>query len=133
DETSPGFAPPPEGATEEGAPPAAPEPEKPPAPLTWADRIRPALATLAADGWFDADQVVCCLPGAQVATHLVSLPFGDPKRIEQTLRFEVEGLIPFDLDEVVFDWHVVSRTPARTELLVSVARREDVASLIALL
>lgn len=110
------------------APAAAPA-----GPATWVDRVKPALQALAADGWLHADQIVCTLPAAQVATHVVSLPFSDPKRIDQTLKFEVEGLIPFDLTEVVFDWHVVSRSHTRTELLVAVARREDLAALLALL
>jgi general secretion pathway protein L len=121
------------GAIDPSADLAAVAPPVPAAPPTWSERLRPALESLAADGWLQADQIVCALPAAQIASHLVSLPFGDPKRIDQTLKFEVEGLIPFDLEEVVFDWQVISRSASRTELLVAVARREDVAALLALL
>lgn len=95
-----------------------------------ADRWRPAFDALSADGWLTADKIICSLPGAQVATHLVTLPFNDARRVDQTLPFEVEGLIPFDLDEVVFDYHVVSKAPGRTKLLVAVVRKDDVRDLL---
>ncbi|HEY0092939.1 MAG TPA: pilus assembly protein PilM, partial [Archangium sp.] len=50
-----------------------------------------------------ADQVVVALPGQSLATHQLTLPFTDPKRIEATIPFEVESQIPFDLNEAVFD------------------------------
>ena len=100
---------------------------------SWTERTGALLARLAAEGALAADTVVSALPAAQVATHVVTLPFGDLKRIDQALPFELEGLVPFDLDEVVFDAQVLDRTPARTTLLVAVARREDVAAHLALL
>lgn len=99
-------------------------------PESLAERLRPALDALRADGWLAADKIVCALPAARVATHLVTLPISDARRIAQTLPFEVEGLIPFDLDDVVFDYHVIARAPGKTELLVAVARKEDVRELI---
>lgn len=115
-------------------PPAPPDGAQgdvpPPEPQTYAQRVRPVLESFAQDDWFAADAIVCCLPGAQVATHFVSLPFGNPKQVEATLSGEIEGLIPFDLEDVVYDAHVVSRTPTRTELLVGVARKEDVKAVL---
>lgn len=110
--------------------PPAVAPAEGEAPLTWAERVAPVLQAFADDDWFRADSVVCCLPGAQVASHLVTLPFGDQKRIDATLKFEIEALIPFDLEDVVFDAHVVSRSPTKTEMLVAVARKEDVQALL---
>lgn len=104
-----------------------------PVPATLEGEARPyheralaALRVLSEDGWLQADTIVCCLPFGQVATHLVTLPFTDTRRIEQALPFEVEGLMPFDLDDVIFDYQVLSKASNRSELLVAVARREDV-------
>ena len=60
------------------------------------------------------DTVAVALPGALVATHLVTLPFTDPKRIEQVLPAEVEGAIPFDLAEVVWDYAILSQAGGKT-------------------
>ncbi|MGZ3461785.1 MAG: pilus assembly protein PilM, partial [Archangium sp.] len=78
-----------------------------------------------------ADQVVVALPGPSLATHQLTLPFTDPKRIESTIPFEVESQIPFGLDEAVFDYQVATQVKDKgSELLVGVVRREEIASLL---
>ncbi len=83
-----------------------------------------------------ADVVVVALPGAGAATHRLSFPFSDLRRLEQTLGFEVEGQIPFDLADVRYDYEVLSQqshrggAAARTEVLVGVVRRDIVSGLL---
>lgn len=97
------------------------------------EALRAALRELLARPDMQADQVVVALPGTSLATHPVALPFSDPKRIEATIAFEVEGQLPFDLSEAVFDYQVVGQKEKGSELLVGVARREEVAWLLQLL
>jgi general secretion pathway protein L len=87
---------------------------------TPAERLKGALQQLATT---DDDAVAVALPGSQVASHLLTLPFTDLRRIEQVLPAEVEGAIPFDLDEVVWDHAVLSQANGRTELLVCVVKK----------
>jgi type IV pilus assembly protein PilM len=110
-----------------------PPPELPPDPLpegwqppTYAQRIAPALAALGKDGWFEADQIIACLPGMQVAAHAITLPFTERKQIDATLPGEVEEITPFDPADVVFDSHLVTKAPGKTEMLVAVAQRAHV-------
>lgn len=57
--------------------------------------------------------------GAAVYRHL-SLPFADKAKIEEVLKFEVEGKIPqWDIDDTLCDFHVISGTPVESHLLVS--------------
>jgi general secretion pathway protein L len=112
---------------------AAAEPVAPPAegaeqPL----RERQAAAVqrlVAARGWH-FETVMASLPGVS-ATHVVSLPFTDPRRIEQTIGFEVEAQIPFDLAEVAWDWQPLTAPEGRADLLVGVVRKEELAGLLA--
>src|SRR5574342_259908 len=84
---------------------------------------------LASRGWhFDA--AVAAWPGAGAASHLVALPFSDPRRIAETVQFEVEGQIPFDLSEVAWDWQVLETRAGRTDLYVGVVRREEMKALL---
>jgi general secretion pathway protein L len=69
------------------------------------------------------DTVAVALPGALVASHLFSLPFLDSGRIEQVLPAEVEGAIPFEMDEVVWDHAVISQAGGKSEVLVGVVRK----------
>jgi general secretion pathway protein L len=110
------------------AEPIAPDDET--APRSYADRLKPALEALAQDEWFRADTIICSLPAAQVATHMITLPFTETKKIEATLPNEVEDLIPSNLDEVVFDWHILSRAPGKTEVLVSVTAKREVQAVL---
>ncbi|ATB37365.1 general secretion pathway protein GspL [Cystobacter fuscus] len=80
------------------------------------------------------DQVVVALPGPTLATHQLSLPFTDPKRIEATIPFEVESQIPFDLGEAIYDYQIATQVKDKgSELLVGVVRREELATLMGLL
>jgi general secretion pathway protein L len=97
------------------------------------ERQAAALAALvAARGW-TFETAVVALPGAGAASHLVTLPFTDPRRVEQTVGFEVEGQIPFDLADVAWDWQILGQRDGRSEVLVAVARREELAGLLAAL
>ncbi len=99
------------------------------------ETLRTALRELLAHPELQhADQVVVSLPGPSLVTHQLALPFSDPKRIEATIPFEVESQIPFDLGETVFDYQVASQVKDKgSELLVGVVRREEIATLLALL
>jgi general secretion pathway protein L len=77
--------------------------------------------------------VVVALPGPVLVTHALTLPFTDAKRIEATLPFEVESLLPFDLSEAVFDYQVVGQKENKSDILVGVARREELSALLGVL
>ena len=70
------------------------------------------------------------LDARDAASHVVTLPFSDPRRIEQTVGFEVESQIPFDLSEVVWDWQPLGVRDGKTELYVSVVRKDEMAGLL---
>src|SRR5678816_3197518 len=59
-----------------------------------------------------------------------TLPFTDAKRIAATLPFEVEGELPFELSQVVFDHQVTRRRASATDLTVGLVRREELAELL---
>jgi general secretion pathway protein L len=80
-----------------------------------------------------ADQVVIALPGPSLATHVLTLPFTDSKRIEAALPFEVESQLPFDLSEAVFDYQVAAQQDKRSDLLVGVVKKDELRSLLTLL
>lgn len=126
---------PPEGA---GAPaaeaPAGAEggaEARPPPGLVLRGRQGAAVrALLAARGW-RPDGVVASVPGI-AGSHLVTLPFADARRIEQTVQYEVEAAIPFDLEQVAWDWQVLDQQGGRSDLFVGVVRKEELAGVLAM-
>ena len=89
-----------------------------------------ALAVFLAENAWAPDQVVVALPGPSAATHVFTLPFTDSKRIAATLPFEVEGELPFELSQVVFDHQVTRRRANATDLIVGLVRREELGELL---
>jgi general secretion pathway protein L len=97
--------------------------EDPEQPTGLAARIR-ALQSLVGEKPVRPEAVVVALPGNAAATHFLSLPFTDTRRLEQTLGFEVESQIPFDLSEVVYDYQVLDGAKGvRSDLLVGVVKK----------
>lgn len=98
-------------------------------------RARQAAALRAlidARGW-QVDTAVASVPGAGTASQVVTLPFTDARRIEQTIGFEVEGQIPFDLAEVAWDWQPLATREGSSDLYVAISRKEELAELLAAL
>ncbi|MFT3914348.1 MAG: pilus assembly protein PilM [Anaeromyxobacteraceae bacterium] len=89
-------------------------------------------ALLAGEAW-KFDTAVVAFPGAAVSSHQVTLPFTDSRRIAEAIGFEVEGLIPFDLADVAWDWQPLGTRDGKTELLVSVVKKGELAGLLAAL
>ncbi len=97
------------------------------------ERLKAGLAKLLDQGPLQVDNVVASLPGTGLATHPISLPFSDPKKIESTLAFEVESQLPYDLDDAVFDHQTSQADEKGAHLLVGVAKKTDIRPVLELL
>jgi general secretion pathway protein L len=93
--------------------------------------LRSVVANVFGEATPQADQVLVSLPGPSLVTHVITLPFVDPKRIEAALPFEVESQLPFDLSEVVFDYQLAAAAEKKSELLVGVVRKDELQALLA--
>jgi type IV pilus assembly protein PilM len=51
------------------------------------------------------DHVVVSVPGQHTLARFTKLPPVQPKRIPDIVRYEAEQQIPFDMDEVIWDYH----------------------------
>ena len=85
---------------------------------------REVLRQMVAVGEARAESVLCALPGDKVMSRILTLPFGDPKRIESVLGFELESFLPMGVDQMVYDYQVLHRTDHETTLLAAAVQRE---------
>jgi general secretion pathway protein L len=69
-------------------------------------------------------QLATTLPGDEGSLHLLDLPFVDRKKIDQTIGFELENHTPFALDEVVYDYVQVAKTPEGVSMLVGLCAND---------
>jgi general secretion pathway protein L len=97
------------------------------------ESLRQSLAEFFRNYPINADQLVIALPGPSLATHVLTLPFTDAKRIEAALPFEVESQLPFDLSEAVFDYQIAGQHDKQSDLLVGVVKKDELRSLLSML
>ena len=64
-----------------------------------------------------ADVVSSSLPGHLVSSRVIDLPFTNAKKLSQVIEFELEGFVPFAIEDLVFDYHVLSKTESTSRLL----------------
>lgn len=99
------------------------------------DDLAADLRGLAATHDLRWDEVVSALPGEVVTHRLLTLPFHDRKRLDQTVPFELETQLPFELDDAVIDYQVLGRDGEAAIVLAALAPktavREHLATLAA--
>jgi len=76
------------------------------------------------------ENVHCAIPGELAAVRTLSLPSAASRKLEQVLRFELDELLPFDIEDAVFDFVELSRTSEGISLITATALRDKVAELI---
>ncbi|HOW18743.1 MAG TPA: type IV pilus assembly protein PilM, partial [Phycisphaerae bacterium] len=101
--------------------------------LSQPDADRPALVAKALEQFLSKhdvrqDRVVVGVPGQHTLSRFTKLPPVEEKKIPDIVRFEANQQIPFDMDEVVWDWQTF-RTGEAGDLEVGIfaMRRELVA------
>jgi len=81
-------------------------------------------------GTFVAEETHAALWGDGTTLRLLELPFGEDRKIASVLGYELEGQIPFAIEDYLYDHSVVRRERNSSRVLVSAARREHVQALL---
>lgn len=71
------------------------------------------------------ENIFFTFPGQRTMVHRLALPFGDRKRNERVLKFEVESFLPLPIEEVIADFFPQSNFTQKKEVLVFAARKSD--------
>ncbi len=70
-------------------------------------------------------KVVLALPANNVIVRRMELPAMPEERLAQAIRYEAESHIPFPLDQVVMDHHVIEKSEEGTDLILSAVKEEN--------
>ena len=73
------------------------------------------------------DSVIVGYPQQRISSRVIELPFGGLKKIDQSIEFEVEGVLPVELEKVLMDYHVLKTSKESSEVLVMYTLKEDFA------
>jgi|GEM_PF-3507537 len=67
-------------------------------------------------------------PLAEVVARLIRVPFSKPSKLDKVIPFELEGSVPFGVEEMIVDHHAIERRKSSSWLLAAGAKRERVAA-----
>ncbi len=70
------------------------------------------------------EPIYTAVPADYVTTLTLEFPFSQPKKIAQVLPFQLEELVPVELDELIYDYQVLKTNEAgKTQVLVAYVKR----------
>ncbi|MBN1626031.1 MAG: pilus assembly protein PilM [Deltaproteobacteria bacterium] len=69
-----------------------------------------------------SDTCMASISGGAALYQNLIMPFKDPKKIKQTLPFEMETLVPFPIDDIVIDFNI-TKSSEQSEVLAVSARK----------
>ncbi len=78
-----------------------------------------ALSKFVSDNPIAHDTCVISLPGNKVSYRVLDLPFVNAKKIDQTLEFELETLVPFDIEDLEFDYTILGTQQGSSRVLAT--------------
>ena len=79
---------------------------------------------------FSTEYVTCAISGSHLSSRVYEFPFRDRKRLNQAVPFQVEGDIPFDIDDVMVEWQIIGGDRAHSVISTTVAQRTHISALI---
>ena len=69
------------------------------------------------------DSIALGSDASRVSARLLDFPFGDLRKIDAAVGFELEGQIPYSLEDVALSYLITERGPAKSEVLASIMPR----------
>lgn len=71
------------------------------------------------------DAVATALPGSAVSHRILRLPFADPGRLAATVPFELESLVPFDVETGLIAFTVLDRDTQGASVLAAIVPEDE--------
>ncbi len=86
-----------------------------------------ALGRLISENKLTGDTLCALMPAQKVSGRFLRLPFGDRRKLDQVIDFEVENHLPFSADKIVTDYQLISKGKNFSDIFIQVAKKSDVA------
>ena len=74
-----------------------------------------------------ADVVSTSYPGHLLSSRVLEFPFVNHKKLNQVLEFELENYLPFAMEDIIFDFHILHREEAQAQILCMYLQQEKFA------
>jgi len=84
-----------------------------------------ALKSLLSEHKFQVDNVILILPSKEIMVRYFTLPKVAKNEIASAVRFEAKKYVPFNLDEMISDYYVISYGSVKSDMEVLFAAAKD--------
>ena len=81
----------------------------------------------------EVDAVVVGLDAKLASTRLLQFPFGDLRKAESAVEFELEGQVPYNIEDVATSYFVTKRDAEHLEMLAAITPKSNLTQLLAML
>jgi general secretion pathway protein L len=95
-------------------------------PETLPERKVEAIEALLAEEHEKVDVTISALPAETVSVRMIELPFADAKKVDQIMEGELADLIPFDIDDGVFDHEFIRKSQDGSLSVGAVVKRSAI-------
>lgn len=90
-----------------------------------AGSVAAALRAIVLPMLLHGEAVAACMNGTQVFVHRLSLPKTALRQLAEVLPYEIEALVPVDIDELTYDYHVLQRKHEDGVAVLAVCARTE--------
>lgn len=77
-----------------------------------------------------ADRIVTAMPGQFISSRIIPFNFSDPRKIANAVMYEVEDIVPFNLDEMIVEHQILGSQDDKTMVLAVMTRKNFLASFL---
>ena len=88
--------------------------------------LQRVLGELLAEAGAGSRQVNVCAPGFHVFSKFVKLPPVDTSKVTQIIQYEAQQIVPFPLEEVVWDYQILGAAPSGELEVLLVAIKSEI-------
>ena len=78
-------------------------------------------------------KVICSLPESKIFLRIITIPRMEKTEIEEAIKWEIEASIPLSVDQVYYDWKLISEKDNKQNILTVAVSREIVDDILEVL
>jgi len=98
--------------------------------LSKLEQITASLTDIKTKYSYTPDKVYVSFPSDKTVSKYIQVPFKDKKRINNSLPLELEDILPFDLEDLVYDWRLVERVGKISNIISYITSKTDLSMYI---
>jgi len=84
-----------------------------------------ALRELSNEMDLKSDHYIVSIPEGDISYRNLQMPFKDSKKIKQTLPFEIETIVPFQIEDIVVDFNIIEHSD-QSKVLAVLAKKAHI-------